>query len=128
MKVVFVRDTYNTGKIKTLKLTKATHKGPNDAHIPKGFQIEIGTGDLVNHPDMRKEDSELLAHLFLAGCIATAEGEQGAKNIKRINDEIEVDRVREENAARRNQETLGSATMHAITNLVNAAVAKAQKA
>lgn len=123
MKLIALRDFSNVKSLKGYIKIPASEK-VHDNHVHKGFTFEIGTKD---SPKEMQESGELneaiaAAHLIYAGCAGDATDE---KIVKRVKDEITVDKKREATAAKLDEEASKNSAGEALTRLIEQLTAKA---
>lgn len=121
MKLIALRDFANN-----IGLDPESHDLNHDGQVDKGTVFEIGQGvnDLKTLAKRDKASAMLVAQLTAAGCVGDA---TDAKVVKAVQDEIALDKKREETAKRLNAAADGSALVAQLTALLAKAAGEPAK-
>lgn len=115
MQFIALRDFYRTPDLADLDIKDKI----NDRHIHKGAIFEIGTGKKALK-DLSKPDQVIVATLALAKCVGDA---TDAKLVQAVKDEIALDKRREENAKKLNDQAALSHLSSQLAGLLAKAAA-----
>lgn len=117
MKLIALKDFANNSQ---LEIESAVH----ERHIHKGAVFNIGTGKDLKDKSLLAHERTTIAQLIVSGCVGDA---NDTKVVKAVNEEVAMDKKREENAAKLNTAAAGNALLEQLTALLNKAAAGAAK-